>query len=257
MEESRMNQEPFSRRSFISLASAAAAGSSLPWLRAQAQDAPARKWVFAVQDFSRGSGGWLPGFSDFSLATSPPERLAEIRRLPPEIDENRFGYYLQARNTSDDVFMFLKKQLTPAEGVQGDSTYDVEYFIEFASNAPTGCVGICGAPGESAWLKAGASRDEPIALLQDGYVQLNVDKGNQAVGGQDAEIVSDIANGRPCEPPLPGPYILLQRYHRHPNPVTTDITGNLWLFLGTDSGFEGTTGLYYATINVLLTRRDP
>lgn len=38
-----------------------------------------------------------------------------------------------------------------------------------------------------------------------------------------------------------------------PLQITTDDTGRLWLFLGTDSGFEGRTGLYYDVIEVTVT----
>lgn len=38
--------------------------------------------------------------------------------------------------------------------------------------------------------------------------------------------------------------------HRHP--VTTDDSGQLWVLIGTDSGFEGLTGIYYTTIEIEL-----
>ena len=36
--------------------------------------------------------------------------------------------------------------------------------------------------------------------------------------------------------------------------VTTDADGRLWLIVGTDSGFEGPTAVYYSQISFVLTR---
>ncbi|MCD4693477.1 MAG: T9SS type A sorting domain-containing protein, partial [Calditrichales bacterium] len=36
----------------------------------------------------------------------------------------------------------------------------------------------------------------------------------------------------------------------HPFPITTDAGGEVWLIIGTDSGFEATTTLYYNKIDV-------
>jgi hypothetical protein len=37
------------------------------------------------------------------------------------------------------------------------------------------------------------------------------------------------------------------------SPVSTSDEGELWLFIGVDSGFEGRTDLYYDTVGVVLT----
>jgi uncharacterized protein (TIGR03437 family) len=99
-------------------------------------------------------------------------------------------------------------------------------------------VGIGGAPGESVWLKAGADNQEPVAALQGNDIRLSADKGNQSSGGSDAVIVSDVANGISCED-ANREFVLLKRTARLPNPVMTDGTGTLWVFVGTDPGFEG------------------
>jgi hypothetical protein len=62
--------------------------------------------------------------------------------------------------------------------------------------------------------------------------------------------VSDIANGLPCE--LDVPYVSLRQSHTHPSPVTASAAGELWLIIGTDSGFEATTALYYEGVEVRL-----
>ena len=41
-----------------------------------------------------------------------------------------------------------------------------------------------------------------------------------------------------------------------PFEAVSDADGSLWLIVGTDSGFEGPTMLYYAEISVALTQSD-
>jgi hypothetical protein len=97
--------------------------------------------------------------------------------------------------------MFLKRRLTVSNGTVAGQTYQIEYVITFGSNAPSGCAGVGGAPGEGVALLTGASSIEPIAVLRpDGFLRLNVTKTIDWRAG-------DIANGIPCEQALPNPSI--------------------------------------------------
>jgi hypothetical protein len=44
----------------------------------------------------------------------------------------------------------------------------------------------------------------------------------------------------------------LRKTHVHTARLKTDAQGNLWVIVGTDSGFEGTTAVYFQSINVRL-----
>jgi hypothetical protein len=208
------------------------------------------KEIVLVDDFDRGSHGWLPGFSDYSLRIGDLRMLAELRPLPDEISAGRSGYYIQGMNRSDDIFMFLKKHVSGTDGLEPGQAYRVSFDIRFASNVPTGCFGIGGSPGESVYLKAGAAIDEPIAMLDPaGDIRLSTDKGQQANGGRDAGVVGTIGNGTPCEGSS-YPYVRVRKQYAHPGEIRTDDRGSLWLLMGTDSGFEGLTGLYVESVIV-------
>jgi hypothetical protein len=126
--------------------------------------------------------------------------------------------------------------------------YRFRFVLEFASNAPLGAFGIGGAPGESVFLKAGASPIEPVPVAVDGFLLMNVNKGNQSQGGPAASTAGNIANGlRGNEPPR---YVLLREEHEHPCNIRADNQGDVWLLIGTDSGFEGPTTLYYREFRV-------
>jgi hypothetical protein len=73
------------------------------------------------------------------------------------------------------------------------------------------------------------------------------------LGGTAASVAGNIANGIPCQQALPySPFVLIQRSHQHIVNVTANASGELWLLVGTDSGFEGLTRLYYQSIRVKL-----
>ena len=209
-------------------------------------------------NFQSGSHDWTAGFADYPPATDTRgiyELEARLRLMPRRaIRKPQLGFYFKASNRSGDVFMFLKRRLTSGDGIVAGRAYRVEYVITFASDAAGGCAGVGGAPGESVYLKAGGSPIEPLAVLQsNGYLRMNVDKGNQSQGGTAASAAGNIANGIACEEASPNfPFALVKRVHQHTTNVTANASGELWLMVGTDSGFEGRTRLYYQSIRVKL-----
>jgi hypothetical protein len=207
-------------------------------------------------DFRNGAQGWEAGFADYPPGAEQSYQLESgIRDLPPGAEPKGAGFYIAGNNHSDDLFMFLKRKLGPAEGVQPNITYRLTFKIVVASNAPSGCTGIGGAPGEGVTLKAGGSDTEPQAAVQEGTYRLNVDKGQQDSGGPAAEVVDSVANGIPCDQAAGNNdrYVSLTKEHRSAFAVKSSASGALWLLVGTDSGFEGRTALYYQRIEVQLT----
>ena len=229
-----------------------------------AQTTPAP--ITVSYDFRSGAQGWQAGFADYPPATDNGiyELKAEIQALPPELGVNGSGFYIQGHNRSDDLFMFLKRRLSAEDGILAGQTYEITFKVVFASPAQTGCGGIGGAPGESVFMKAGASPAEPRALLSPppsdprvfSWLRMNVDKSNQAQSGIAASVVSHIANGHPCDPFFRH-YVSLERVHKHTSLVNANSRGELWLLVGTDSGFEGLTGIYYQRIDVTLAPINP
>ncbi|MFO7995905.1 MAG: hypothetical protein R6U93_01960 [Dehalococcoidia bacterium] len=210
-------------------------------------------------DFCQGAQGWQAGFAEYSPEMEDMMQLeAGIRPLPSELETGCTGYYLQGMNRPDDLFMFLKRGLGPDDGIVPGQEYRLTFTIVFASNAPSGAVGIGGPPGEAVFLKAGAAAIEPEAYLDpniDCYV-MNVDKGGLGATGEGeaGSIVGHIANGLSAEEvDMENPsYVSLVRQHEHTFTVTAGPDGELWLLVGTDSGFEGLTGIYYQSIEVTL-----
>jgi hypothetical protein len=200
--------------------------------------------------FEEDAQGWSASFTDLAPEQLPHvDFVFERRPLPDELGGTGGALFLSGRNVSDDLFMFLTY---PVSGLSPDTPYSLTFELELASNAPPRCAGIGGAPGESVYLKVGAALLQPERVTgSDGSYRLNVDKGNQSTGGANAQVVGNIANDAPdCS---------MEDYRRitrdnlaSPFRLTTDAQGRLWLLVGTDSGFEGTTGIYYDAIRVVL-----
>jgi len=198
-------------------------------------------------DFREGAQNWQPQFLGYTQYNKDIyELLAEIRALPPELGASGTGFYLRGHNRCDCLGMFLKGRLGPADGVVAGQRYRVGYTVTLASNAQSGCVGAGGAPGEAVGLMLGASQIEPVTFAgRSDEVRLNVESAVVSPAG-------NIANGLPCSSSST-PYVSLRRTHQHTSEVTANAGGELWMYVGTHSAFEGLTALYYQQIEVLLT----
>ena len=202
-------------------------------------------------DFSRGPQGFVAGFADY-----PPdhadfyELTSGYRALPPPL-ESQSALFISGVNRSDDLFMFFKG---PISGLLPGSRYGVTVSVEIATDTPAGCVGVGGAPGESVWIKAGATAVEPLPVRDGSYLRMNVDIGNQSAGGTQAVVLGNIANSRSCEQSrqwerksLPG--------RSTPARISIPSTGQAWLLFGVDSGFESRTEVYFTRAAVTFTPR--
>ena len=212
--------------------------------------------VTLTTEFNAGAGVWVADAAD--LPSNPDvnyELEWGLRPLPAEVGAGN-GFMLQGRNRSDDLFLYMTRQLNAADGILPNTSYQLAFEITLASDAPSGLMGVGGSPGESVFLKAGGSSSEPQKVLdQYNHVRLNVDKGNQGQGGKAATVAGNIANGlAPGEGGAPKPYVSIVRQVTHTTSVTSDAQGRLWLLAGIDSGFEGFTRIYLQRIEVRLTK---
>jgi cyclophilin family peptidyl-prolyl cis-trans isomerase len=199
-------------------------------------------------DFSESTHGFVAGFADLPNTYDPDQyKLFSAHQALPENLGGDKALFISGTNRSDDLWMYWKKKVT---GLIPNCTYEVSMDIELASKYAEGLVGVGGAPGEGVKVKLGAATIEPLTIVdKDGWLRMNIDKGNQAVGGNNLMVVGDVAK------PDDGTqnYALLQRDNRSGNlTVKADANGGLWLAFGTDSGFEGRTELYYTKLLTVL-----
>ena len=195
-------------------------------------------------DFASDSHGFVGSFADLpaNYDVGFYQLTADHRALPPELGNGK-GLFLSGWNHSDDLWMAWKKKIT---GLDPNTLYEVVVDIEMASNVPAGLIGAGGSPGESVFLKAGASGVEPIAVVDsEAMLRWNIDKGNQAIGGAAASVLGNIAK----EEETSDSFARIFRDNRSAKLTATSAAdGSLWLFFGTDSGFESTTAVYFTRV---------
>lgn len=200
--------------------------------------------ILLNDSFTENSNGWEGEYTDYG---TPQESIIKFKfertGLPKPLNETQKALQLYGENRSDDLFMFVRKKLT---NLSPNNTYNLLFEIELASPHPANSIGIGGSPASSVYLKAGASAIKPEKVKNGSFYNLNLDKGNQAVGGKDLVVIGNMANGKDIEE-----YTLIQRSNAgKPFTVKTDSKGELWLIIGTDSGFEGNQFIYYTRIKV-------
>lgn len=200
--------------------------------------------------FESGAAGWTAGFSDYPEGEDSMYQLsAAVEALPAALGADSSGFRITGSNHSDDLFMYLARKVT---GLEPRTRYSVVFRIRLASQYPQESVGIGGSPGGSVFLKAGAVAVAPAPIPDPevaGHLRMNLDKGNQGTDGADMQLLGDIGtSGELSE------WMLISRSNAEEAfEAETDSSGSLWLIVGTDSGFEGLTTLYYDAIEVEFT----
>ena len=197
-------------------------------------------------DFHRGPQGFIAGFADYPPADEASYELTSgYRELPPPL-ESQSALFISGVNRSDDLFMFFKGAIG---GLSPAARHDVTVSVKIATSTPAGCLGVGGAPGESVWIKAGATAIEPLPVREGSYLRMNIDIGNQSTAGAQAVVLGNVANSRSCEQSrqwerksFPG--------RPAPVPISVSPSGRAWLLFGVDSGFEALTEIYFTRASV-------
>lgn len=200
-------------------------------------------------DFIKDDCGFTPIFADYPIGDNVDD-FYELdfgwRDIP--IDSAGKGLFISGNNHSDDLFMGYYKKLS---GFAPGKTFTVNLSFELATNADGGMIGIGGSPGSSVYVKCGITSQEPAAVEAEYGHRLNIDKGNQGTDGKDMKIAGTIEKH---ETLFPGQYEF--NGYRATVEMTADRTGNAYLIIGTDSGFEGITSYYVSNIELQWAEKD-
>lgn len=199
------------------------------------------------------AGLWTAELADFPVGNEESyEFTFGPTQLPQETGYEKAAYKLSSHNYSDDLFMFTYRKL---DGLQPNTSYRLHLNVELASNTPRNSVGIGGSPGASVYLKAGAIPYPPLREARQfnatSYWQVNFDKGNQAEEGKDMQLLGNIGTNR-----TDFSYALIERNSHAPLEVTSNETGELWVVLGLDSGFEGKTTIFFTRLRLNLSQQE-
>jgi hypothetical protein len=200
--------------------------------------------------FNKSSTDWVGGHSDYTSDTQPTDVVIQPRRLPGLFGGH--GLYTAGTNRSDDLFIYIKKKFT---GFTPDQDYLLNFSLTVLTDAPSGCFGAGGPPGEAVIVKAGAAPVEPLTVAIDGQYQMNIDKGNQNRGGKNAIVLGNIAGtNTDCSRTR---FEWKTLTSSAPLKARSDATGTFWIMFGIDSGFEGASEIYYRSVTINVSLAEP
>ncbi|PKD45011.1 hypothetical protein [Rhodohalobacter barkolensis] len=197
-------------------------------------------------DFRSENTDWDPFYTGYTVSDEENMEFDNgIKPLPEPLNSSENGYYITALNRSDNVKMLLRNRI---DGLDPNTTYSVRFTVRFATEEPSGCAGVGGAPGEAVKVIADASEVRPEPIIEnegdDGYYLLNIQYMGDSQEWYQNAIMGNIANSRECEDGEEFEIKEVTSGLSH-STVTTNENGEAWLMFGTRSGFEGQTELYY------------
>jgi hypothetical protein len=181
-----------------------------------------------------------------------------LRKLPDQLRAEQKGYWFHFNNRSDNVFAFISKGLSEADGIEPEQRYTLQYDVEFASNVYRGLTGIGGPPDAVAmWIGGSEIQPRPSHIDPDtGTVRLNIDHDGTRGQPSTTTGIGRISNGLAVPVDADGTptrwrFQSLRGTHRES--VKADSKGRLWLVAGARSGFEGITSFYITRVKVTVT----
>lgn len=193
--------------------------------------------------------GFVVDQTDFDPATKGDVEV-ELAALGQPLTGR--GLTITSFNRSDDQWVYAYRALGTEEGIVANTTYEATIYVDLATNIPSGCIGV-GGSAEGIYLKGGVVGVEPGPMVEaDGFIGFTADKGNQSEHGPEAVALGTLgSSGSDCVGD--NPWELSPRDGVITG--TADDAGNLWLYVGTDSAFEGGMTIAYAAIGVSLVAR--
>jgi hypothetical protein len=193
-------------------------------------------------DFGKSIEGWNWGFADYPEGVEEEWQFSVKQdTLPSPLDRTKKALRVSGSNHSDDLFMYITKKVTMPKANQ---SYEGTFEIDFATEAAEGSMGVGGSPAHSVYMGIGLVSVEPAKkMTDDGHYRMNIAKMNQSQDGEDMKVIGDVSNGKDDFV-----YTMVKRTGKFTG--KTDANGNLWVIIGTDSGFEAVTTLYYTNVKV-------
>jgi hypothetical protein len=205
-------------------------------------------------NFNASQNGWYGDFADLPVDYNPDIYNLSFKRELIDLKDNKTNYGLKmvGMNRSDDLFMFTAKKIG---GLKPNATYDASVAFKLYTDQAGGMIGVGGAPGESVYIKAGFVATKPAAIRldhvqgEDPFFILNADKGNQSTDGADLKVVGNMASP---DDSVDG---FQAKSMKHQATLKSNEKGELYVIIGSDSGYEGLTTWYLDDVKVELTPR--
>jgi hypothetical protein len=196
--------------------------------------------------FNDVTSGWTSLFSDYPQGADSSYALEfKIARLPLPLDTSKNALKISGFNYNDDLATYMYTTLT---GLAPEVKYKVSFAILLASNIPSGGINTGNSP--NLFIGVGALDTIPSNHVDhDGILrptfQSDLINGNST---EDLKVVGQLGVAETTSA-----YTQIGRDNlNHPIEVTSRGDGKIYLLIGWDSGYLGTTTVYIKSIMVTL-----
>jgi hypothetical protein len=207
-------------------------------------------------DFSETSQNFLIDTADHSVEhPSNDQIIAQMDTLPsPYAYRNgiKFGW----NNYSDDIKGFIKQKIT---NLSANKTFQVDFQVDVLTFMSENCAGIGGNPGQAVKVKASLLNEEPIKIIEkteyldhvtEQYV-ISIDDGQS--GGDDVTVMGHIGLPIACDDAFfmnPLVWEIKPLTNDEVFTFTSDASGEAWVYVSIDSGFEGISEFYLTNVEL-------
>ena len=194
--------------------------------------------IFFDSTFESGLDDWT---GDVAFYKSSQESAIKFNikqdALPASLKSILYGLKLEGVNQGDSILLFIKKKVVNLDPAK---TYKVAYQIDFASNLPDTLAGA----GRIAYLKAGASTEEPKKTLANNYYTVSIKSGNVAKSGSELLLLGNVANGLDSTY-----YKAVSRNNANLAVlVKPSAAGEIWLCVAISTTYKGNIAMYFDRI---------
>lgn len=202
-------------------------------------------------DFEENMDGWTGGFAGVSenyMMDGYDINFSHGDYLL--MDSSNRGIYLTGNNLVSDMFMYTSKKFDSTDGLKPLTSYLVDVEFDVASNMATGVDNI---PRDQIYIKAGVVNIQPRTELteKDGnFFYINLDKGDKSSGGKDLTTLGNAAIAGLGED------VYGQKNFQQVFNVMTNSNGELWVVIGVDTAFKGTSALYVDNVTIKIDEND-
>lgn len=212
--------------------------------------------VVLSYSFSNSVEGFEIDVADYDVDHPDNNKIAAGLAQLPEPYEYRQGIRFSWFNYSDDFKGLIKKQITELEA---DTTYSVSFRVDIVTSESNECVGVGGGPGSSVFVKGAVLPFEPTRFVSsesgaNAMYRVNIDDGQS--GGEDVVLLGNIGLPISCDASQES-RVWEQKTLANDEEYTiiTSSTGDAWVYVSIDSGFEGTTEVFIADVELEITQQ--
>jgi hypothetical protein len=177
-------------------------------------------------DFSIENQYFEGGISDYYAAEENKIQYEiEYKALPIPWMPISYAQYISSRNTTGDLFMYIKREIN---GLKPNTRYMVNFMVEFATKYRTNEITGGGSAGDGV-IKAGITGTEPKSFHNEDLCSLG------HIGLTDTTTVWALTS---------------TDNFNHPFTFTTGPDGSGWLIVGTESSCMCLTEIYFTKVFV-------